>query len=319
MDLKKQTYAQNWEVYDKAQCREKTLLMPLLAELCKNVEPKEYEFGRPSFPVSDMLFCAVLKVYSSRSLRRFMGELKIAKEKGYIDKMPSFASIGHFLQRKDITPVLQDLIVKSSLPLRYMEADFAVDASGFSTCRFRRWFNFKYGKESDYRIWIKAHLMCGVKTNIVTSVRLSEARRHDSPYLKTLVEETAENFDICKVTADKAYSSRENHEIIAEAGGTPFIPFRKIAGKRPWGSPTWKKMWHYFMYNQEEFMQHYHKRSNVETTFHMIKAKFGNSLKSRSKTAQINEVLCKILCHNLCVLIHEMHELNSRKRYIYEK
>ena len=60
---------------------------------------------------------------------------------------------------------------------------------------------------------------------------------------------------------------------------------------------------------REEFLQHYHKRSNVETTFHMIKAKFGDSLRSKTDRALINEALCKILCHNIVVLVHEIHEL----------
>ncbi len=50
-------------------------------------------------------------------------------------------------------------------------------------------------------------------------------------------------------------------------------------------------------------MRNYHKRSNVESTFMMIKAKFGDSLRSRTKTAQINEALLKVLCHNICCLI----------------
>ena len=29
----------------------------------------------------------------------------------------------------------------------------------------------------------------------------------------------------------------------------------------------------------------------------------------KSNTGQINEALCKVLCHNVCVLIQEMHEL----------
>jgi transposase len=60
---------------------------------------------------------------------------------------------------------------------------------------------------------------------------------------------------------------------------------------------------------REEFLTHYHKRSNVETTFHMIKAKFGQRLRSKTMTAQINEALCKVLCHNLCVVIQSVHEL----------
>jgi transposase len=56
-------------------------------------------------------------------------------------------------------------------------------------------------------------------------------------------------------------------------------------------------------------MSCYHRRSNVETTFSMIKRKFGGRLRSKSHTAQANEVLCKVLCHNLCCLIQSMYEL----------
>ena len=68
-------------------------------------------------------------------------------------------------------------------------------------------------------------------------------------------------------------------------------------------------MFHLYHYNSERFMQSYHKRSNVETTFHMIKAKFGIALRSKTKTAQINEALCKMLCHNICCLIQSIFEL----------
>jgi transposase len=62
-------------------------------------------------------------------------------------------------------------------------------------------------------------------------------------------------------------------------------------------------------------MQSYHKRSNVETTFHMIKSKFGDALRSRTKTAQINEALCKVLCHNICCLIQSMFELGLKPKF----
>ena len=87
----------------------------------------------------DMTFASALKVYSTFSLRRFMTYLREAKEDGHIGKAPSFASVGHFMQRKDVTPVLMELVEKSSLPLRSVETQFAMDSSGFSTSRFGRW------------------------------------------------------------------------------------------------------------------------------------------------------------------------------------
>ena len=54
---------------------------------------------------------------------------------------------------------------------------------------------------------------------------------------------------------------------------------------------------------------HYHKRSNVESTFSMIRRKFGEHVRSKTDTAMVNEALAKVLCHNLVVLIHEIYEL----------
>jgi hypothetical protein len=38
--------------------------------------------------------------------------------------------------------------------------------------------------------------------------------------------------------------------------------------------------------------------------------KFGSELRSKSDTGQINEVLCKVLAHNICVLKQAMHALH---------
>ncbi len=68
-------------------------------------------------------------------------------------------------------------------------------------------------------------------------------------------------------------------------------------------------MFHYFQFKREEFLKLYHNRSNVESTFSMLKAKFGDSVRSKTDVAMKNEVLCKILCHNICCLISAMFEL----------
>jgi len=69
---------------------------------------------------------------------------------------------------------------------------------------------------------------------------------------------------------------------------------------------------------REEFLAHYHKRSNVESVFQMIKSKFGERLRSKTETAQVNEALTKVLAHNLCVVIQSMYELNITPEFCSE-
>ena len=93
------------------------------------------------------LFCAAFKVYSGFSARRFMSDLREANERKYIDKVPHFNSVLNALESPDLRSVLTDMIEASALPLRAIETDFACDSSGFSTGRFERWFDHKWGKE----------------------------------------------------------------------------------------------------------------------------------------------------------------------------
>jgi len=213
------------------------------------------------------------------------------------------------MENPDVTPIIKELITVTSLPLTSVETDFTIDSSGFGTSRFVKWFDHKYGKEVDTRAWVKAHLICGVKTNIVTAVELTMTNEHDTKFLPELVFQTAQNFNVKEVSGDKAYSSRKNLQLIGDLGATPYIPFRKGTTGLSKGSTMWKKMYHYFEFKNEEFLEHYHKRSNAETTFHMIKSKFGDSVRSKTEVAQVNEVLLKVLCHNICVVIQEMFEL----------
>ena len=304
----KKTYSQNWKAYDKAQINQKSMFMELLRDITGKIPQPEYSFGRPTLPMSDMVYSSVMKVFTTFSLRRFMSDMEIAQEKGYITKTPCYSSVGHFLQKEELTPMLIDIVKLTSLPLVSVESDFAVDSTGFGTTNFQRWFSFKHGKEIKSKKWLKCHVMSGVKTNIITSVKVTSQFDNDSPQLIELINTTAENFDMKEVSADKAYLGKKN---LDELGATPYIPFKENNKARGKGS-VWKKMYYYFMMNNEEFFEHYHKRSNVETTMHMIKSKFGDSVKSKSWTAQVNEVLCKVICHNICVVIHEMFELGIK-------
>ncbi len=258
----RQTYRQEWPAYNKAQTMEKAQFQYLLHQLCAGVGEPAQMNGRPRLPSEDMIFAMAFKVYSTFSGRRFISDLRDAHGKGYLSKLPAYNSIFRYFDMDMLTPYLQMLIEESSLPLASIERDFAVDSSGLSTCQFVQWVHAKYGADPkllEQRQWIKVHLMCGVKTNVVTSVEITDRYAGDSPMFKPLVERTAENFVMNQVSGDKAYLSNDNLKVVAENAAMPYIPFKanSVANEKR-HSPLWKQMYHFFSYNQERFMQNYH-------------------------------------------------------------
>ncbi len=305
----KKTYRQDWPKYDEAQMTEKNRFLALLHDLCRGVPDfPQPRTGRRHAPLSDMIFASAYKVYSGFSSRRFACDLKDAFDKGYLTQLMHSVRICAYFENPLLTPTLQSLIVQSSLPLKSVETVFAPDSTGFSTCRFIRWFDEKYGTMRSGHDWVKAHAICGVKTNVVTAVEILDRDANDCPQFRPLVETTAKNFKIGEVTADKAYLSHDNLACVNENGGTPFIPFKSNSLQGEAGS-QWEKMFLYYNFRREDFLRHYHLRSNAESSFSMVKAKFGDSVRSKTNVAMKNEVLCKFLCHNICVVHQSQVEL----------
>ncbi len=310
---KRPTYRQNWSAYNLAQTTEKDRFQVLLADLCRGVnEPPSYG-GRPRTPIADVLFACVFKVYCTFSSRRFACDLNDAVGKGYMTRAMHPNKVNTHMERADLMPVLKWLVEQSSLPLKAVETVFAPDSSGFSCSRFVRWFDEKYGVHRSGHDWVKVHLMAGVKTHIITAVEILDRDANDSPLLPGMLNTTAKNFTVKEVPADKGYSSIENVEAVVAAGATPYIAFK--AGTTGYAGGLWERMFHFYQYKREEFLQHYHKRSNVESVFSMIKAKFKDSVRSRTDAAMKNEALCKLLAHNLCCLIMSQCELGIEAEF----
>ena len=255
-----------------------------------------------------MAYAATMKVYTGFSARRFDCDVQEANRQGFTNTAPSFTSVNRYIADPDLTPILTDLIERSAAPLSIVESQFAADSSGFSTCRFDRWFDHKWGKEKSKRHWLKAHIVVGTRTNIITAIEVTQSNVNDSPMLPGLLDTTAQRFTMAEVSADKAYLSDTNLRHIEGHGADPYIPFKSNTTGQ--GSPMWKRLYAYFTLNEDMWKHHYHKRSNVETAFSMIKGKFGDSVRAKSETGQVNEILLKCLCHNICILARAVSEMS---------
>lgn len=306
---KRTTYKQDWPAYNRAQSIEKSRVQVLLADLCRNLpeEDRSHRRGPKSHLVKDSIFAMVYKVYSGFSSRRFSTDLVEAHKIGHVSREIPGRKVASFLENAAFTPILTELVSKSAAPLAAVESDFAVDSTGFGSCRYETWIDEKYGVPKRKAIWVKAHCAVGVKTNCVTAVVLLDKDSHDSPQFKELVGKTSESFTINEVSADKAYTSKRNFELVLSLGATAYLPFKVNTTGAVGG--IFEKMFHYFQYQREEYLNHYHKRSNVESTFSAVKRLFGDSVLSKTDAAMKNEVLCKLVAYNLTCLIHEQEKL----------
>ena len=306
------TYGQNWKAYDAAQEHEGQLFPALLHGLCDSLVQPDYGFGRPKLAVSDMVFCIARKEYSGLSRRRVMSVLRDDHRRGLVSHLPSSSSLTKYIDNPELTPILKQLVQESARPLSAVETKLAVDATGFSTSVYDRWFEHKWGKEIRQALWIKAHIMCGTLTNIITAVEVTSGNRNDTKFLPRLLRRSTENFKVEELSADKGYLSKKNFNTAAALGVDLYMPFkvdsRERNPKRKRSVP-WEKAFRYFHDHREEFLQHYHLRSNAESTMQMLKSKFGTAVRSRTQAGQFNELLARCLCHNICVLVHSMYEL----------
>jgi len=250
----------------------------------------------------------VLKEYLNTSSRRVQSDLKLFAEAGFIDSEIPFNTLLDHLEKGELREVLRELIEISSLPLKQIELDFAIDSTGFGISRYKTFFNMKHKGEGRWKQYRKCHAVCGVKTNIITSIDITEGKVNDQTRFIPLAEDTNRNFKIRDFCGDKGYLSAKNFKCIKEMGGQAFIPFKKNTSGKVASSDRsyFKAAFKFFKAHKEEYLNHYHKRSNIESAFSMIKRRFGNNVRCKKETSQDNEILARVLAHNICVLAQEI-------------
>lgn len=311
---KKPTYQRDWRRYDMSKEYEEDHFDVLAADIASLILQPVYDFGRPHLSLADVIYSLIRKAYTGQSRRIVMSSLRRAESKRLVTRAPSSGALTDYQKDPALTPILKHLIQQTTLPLWGLDNGvFASDGTGFSTRVYDRWFEHKWGKEAKRAQWVKAHCAFGTKTKIVTAVEVSTGNAHDSPFLPDLIHTTLTNHEVTDMCVDLGYLDNEHFELADGLNIDLMIPFKSNSkesspDRRPDG--PWERAYHYFHLHHEKFLERYHQRSISETGFSMIKGRFGGFVRGRTLTAQFNEVLCKVLAHNICCLITAMYEFD---------
>jgi IS5 family transposase len=261
--------------------------------------------------VADVLYALVLRSYCNFPSRRFSHLLRLllaeAQASGVITKVPGASSIQAYLGVPWMRSLLTELIASTSAPLRSAETVMAVDSSGFGGPTKQPFRRRKSGGKGKERGWKRAHIMCGVRTGIITAAIVTDAHAHDSQQLPDLLDMACQVFKVKEVLGDAAYSSAVNFEAVLSKKAMPYFMFKKTATGATAG--VWRDMYLHFKNHRLDWEEHYRKRKIVESVFSAVKRMFGERLRSKGDVAARNELLLKLLCYNLCCLLRCMDEL----------
>lgn len=313
----KKSIIRDWSSYNLSQINEKHYFLAILNGAVDSLSIRTYGKGngRPPMALGDMVKCCIIKVYEGRSSRRSISDIDIAFMLRYISRKPHFNTLLKYMDSPYLTKFLENLIALTSTPLAPFEKDFAADSSGISSSFKDNWVQVRLDFQNHHK-FMKLHIICGVRTNIIAGIKVTEGKTADSPQFKELLHQAFRNFKIREVSADAGYLSRENVQAVEDIGAKPFIMPRKGVTAKAHGSLAWHRMIRMFENKETLFLRKYHKRSNVEATFAMIKKKISTFVRSKHEVAQKNEILCIAICHNICCLIQAVFSLGLKLDYL---
>ncbi len=308
---KKKTYKQDWPIYERACSQEKLMFLKILKDAVDHLE-LDYHYkgnGRPCAYYGDILKSICIKSYHNYSWWRLESELKIAKAMGIIEEVHKRTTLANYMQNPKITSLLHKLYKIIAEPLSQIEVYFAADATGISNKYGNtRWMKIRHTKEENKhrREYSKLHIISGVKTNIICSVKVTKGHVHESPLFKPLLDDTAKIFNIKEISADAGYLSKDNVKAVAKIGAVPFIMGKKNTHVPMKSYSSWGLMLRLWKKHQMFFAERYHRRSNVESTFGALKRKFGDFCRSKLPESQESEILAKIVCFNAAILAESL-------------
>jgi transposase len=286
------------------------------AVLCKHSTIDAKKDGRPPKNMRDILICLAIQRYIGFSTRRSIGIIELFNKFARLRvDVPCFKTLCTYRKDPRVNRYLDEIIEITSKPASVIETNFSTDATGASTSCFSSWFSLRTGRKIKKREHIMSHVTTSNILNMAVAVDVSVNYGKDSKFLREHVTKVRKNFNIDDWCGDSLYLSRENCNVVASVGGTPWFKPKKNTTPKPCGSPAWKQMINAFDKTPEKAFHRYHKRSQSETTFSAKKRKFGNFVRSKNDEAKENEEKLGWVAYNFSVLSRAIHEFSISPQF----
>lgn len=297
----------DWGKYDNAQINEINDMLLLIRDAVDEAslrlgidEMLNKGPGRPQNHPRGLAKAVLMQQYFSVSNRVAEGLVKLFMEKMGIKNVFSYKTIERAYEDPLVTLILREIFRLTQEPVRDKEHVFSPDGTGLSMSMKQNWEN-DCRKRSEKKGYEKTIAMVGGTYKLFSAFELAEdPQDHESPYFEPLLAETTACYErIDLVSADSAYLSRHNCNLIAGVSAVPRIyPKKGITLKRK-GSKTWAEMLLNFIDDPQKWLRDYHSRSISESAYSIFKRNFPIPLRKRIKVRRKQEAFTRACDYNI--------------------
>ena len=252
--------------------------------------------GRKGHDPQTVAIGCLLKVGFNQTYDSIEAHMKDSETlKQHCASLPGHSVIQRGMKRLSIT-YIRKVMNRVTRFLRRKKMNIAVDSSGFSTHNSSTWYDIRIKRQGGRKDCIKLHISIDVDTGVIHWFTITSWNRHDSKEFEHLIRHLPE---LGNVLGDKAFSSRNNCQLVADKNGTPYLCFRKNATSKAKGKPAWIISFRSHKRDTDAWLAVYHLRSIIESVFSSIKKRWGSFLHSRKRWMQKRELALKVFSYNV--------------------
>lgn len=209
--------------------------------------------------------------------------------------LPGKSTLQRYMQQLNMKTILEmNRILLTEFIQR--KINLLIDASGIRIIGRSVWFSLRVKRQISRRECDKVHLAVCSDVLLICNWRISEGKKHDSPFFRLLV---APFKFLGLVIADKGYSSRKNHQLTADKKGALFVPFKENATGKSKSFPAWKIAFWIWKKFRSFYDSIYHQRSKIESVFSALKKRYGDQLYCKTKSIRRKEMALRFIAYNI--------------------
>ena len=298
----------DWSKYDEAQVNEINDMLLLIREVVDKAEsniglqeaPDSIGPGRPKNSPADEAKVILLQQYFCASNRVAAGYALLFKEKLNLKKTFSYKTIERAYEDPEVAFVLEEVFRLTQVPVSHREHVFGPDGTGLSTSMKQ---NYENDRQSGkvHKGYEKMIVMVGCTYKLFSAFQFAaRPAANEFPYFAPLLAHTLDRYDqIEMISADAGYLSRNNCELVKDAGATPRIYPKERVIIRQRGMVAWREMLADLVCDPQTWLRDYHVRSNVEASFSSFKRDCPVPLRKKLQQRKKQEAFTRACNYNL--------------------